>query len=129
MWGNTALLVNHIWLMWGNTALLVNHIWLMWGNTALLVNHIWLMWGNTALLVNHIWLMWGNTALLVNHIWLMWGTSYCEIILIHWTFNWSTARPPALVFMIYASLTWILIIIWKPYRSIIILLTNYRTRW
>ena len=35
----------------------------------------------------------------------------------------STARPPVLVFMIYASLTLILIIIWKPYRSIIILLT------
>ena len=41
----------------------------------------------------------------------------------------STARSPVLVFMIYASLPWILIIIWEPYRSIIILLTNYRTRW
>ena len=60
--------------------------------------------------------------------------------------------PPVLVFMIYASLAWILIIIilllfynyvvsidfwqykveveviWKPYRSNIILLTNYRIR-
>ena len=41
----------------------------------------------------------------------------------------STASPPALVFMIYASFVWILIIIWKPCRSNIILLTNYRTRW
>jgi len=41
----------------------------------------------------------------------------------------SSARPPVLVFMIYASLARILIIIWKPYRSIIILLTNYLTRW
>ena len=41
----------------------------------------------------------------------------------------STTRPPVLVFMIYVSLARILIIIWKPYRSIIILLTNYRTRW
>ena len=45
------------------------------------------------------------------------------------TINLSTARPHALVFMIYASLAWTLIIIWKPYRSIIISLTNYRTRW
>jgi len=40
-----------------------------------------------------------------------------------------TARPPVLVVMIYASLARTLIIIWKPYRSILILLTNYRTRW
>ena len=38
--------------------------------------------------------------------------------------NLSTARPSVLVFMICASLAWILIIIWKPYRSILILLTN-----
>jgi len=36
------------------------------------------------------------------------------------TLDLSTARPPVLVFMINASLAWILIIIWKPYRSIII---------
>jgi len=40
----------------------------------------------------------------------------------------STARPPVLVCMIYTSLAWILIIISKPYRSNIILLTNYWTR-
>jgi len=39
----------------------------------------------------------------------------------------STARPP--VFMIYTSLAWILIIIWKPYRSILTLLTIYWTSW
>jgi len=32
----------------------------------------------------------------------------------------STDRPPVLFFMIYASLASILIIIWKPHRSIII---------
>jgi len=40
----------------------------------------------------------------------------------------STTHPPVLVFMIYASVAQILIIMRKPYRSIIILLTNYRTR-
>jgi len=44
------------------------------------------------------------------------------------TIDLSTARTPVLVFIIYASLASILIIIWKPYRSIIILPTNYRTR-
>jgi len=39
------------------------------------------------------------------------------------------ARPPSLVYIIYASLDWILIIIWKPYCSIKILLTNYWTSW
>jgi len=53
-------------------------------------------------------------------IWVCWSWSVIDL---------STAHPPVLVFMIYASLAWILIIIWKPYRSIIILLTNYRTRW
>jgi len=47
----------------------------------------------------------------------------------HTSIDLSTTRPPIQVFMIYASLAWIPIIIWKPYRSIIILLTNYRTRW
>ena len=48
--------------------------------------------------------------------------------LFHITVDLLTARPPVLVFMIYASLAWILNIIWKPYRSILILLTNNRTR-
>jgi len=52
-----------------------------------------------------------------------------SFITMHSAIDLSTARPPVLVLMIYASLAWILIKIWKPHRSIIILLTNYRTRW
>ena len=45
---------------------------------------------------------------------------------IHILIDLSTACPPVLVFMIYASLAWLLIITWKPYRSIMILLTIIR---
>jgi len=43
--------------------------------------------------------------------------------------NWPIDSPPSCPGLhVYASLAWMHIIIWKPYRPIIILLTNYRTR-
>ena len=44
-------------------------------------------------------------------------------------YRYQTCQYLTYLSMIYVSLAWILIIIWKPYRSIINLQTNYRTRW
>ena len=55
----------------------------------------------------------------------LWIVSW-KIPLFFMSIDLLTARPSALVFMIYASLAWILITIWKPYHSNIILLTKYR---
>ena len=55
--------------------------------------------------------------------------NFREKIVNYQSIDLSTARTPVLDFIIYASLDWILILIWKPKSSIIISLTNDRTRW